>query len=166
MSRTNEMRFVKWHETCKCIRRLDKIICNSKQQWNKDKCRYECKDLIDKGTCDKEFIWNPSSCECECGKSCDFRKYLDYSDCKFTKKLIDPLVEECIENINETSLVKKTFDKSKDRRNYYVLYRALFWTFFISFLISIGISIYFACHNYVNCNNMIYIIKQSHKWVK
>ena len=152
MSRTNEMRFVKWHETCKCIRRLDKIICNSKQQWNKDKCRYECKDLIDKGTCDKEFIWNPSSCECECGKSCDFRKYLDYSDCKFTKKLIDPLVEECIENINETSLVKKTFDKSKDRRNYYVLYRALFWTFFISFLISIGISIYFACHNYVNCN--------------
>ena len=39
MSRTNETRFIKWHETCKCIFRLDKIICNSKQRWNEDKCR-------------------------------------------------------------------------------------------------------------------------------
>ena len=29
MSRTNETRHIKWHETCKCICRLDKIICNS-----------------------------------------------------------------------------------------------------------------------------------------
>ena len=46
-SRTNETRHMKWHETCKCICRLDKIICNSKQRWNKDKCRCECKELID-----------------------------------------------------------------------------------------------------------------------
>ena len=26
MSRTNETRFIKWHETCKCICRLDKVI--------------------------------------------------------------------------------------------------------------------------------------------
>ena len=32
MSRTNETRFIKWHETCKCICRLDGIICNSKQR--------------------------------------------------------------------------------------------------------------------------------------
>ena len=32
MSRTNETRHIKWHETCKCICRLDKIICNSKQR--------------------------------------------------------------------------------------------------------------------------------------
>ena len=32
MSRTNETRFIKWHETCKCICRLDGIICNTKQQ--------------------------------------------------------------------------------------------------------------------------------------
>ena len=37
MSRTNETRHIKWHETCKCIFRLDKIIFNSKQRWNKDK---------------------------------------------------------------------------------------------------------------------------------
>ena len=46
MSRTNETRHIKWHETCKCICRLDKIICNSKQRWNEDKCRCECKELI------------------------------------------------------------------------------------------------------------------------
>ena len=43
MPRTNEMRHMKWHETCKCICRLDKIICNSKQRRNEDKCRCECK---------------------------------------------------------------------------------------------------------------------------
>ena len=32
MSRTNETRYIKWHETCKCIFRLDKTICNSKQR--------------------------------------------------------------------------------------------------------------------------------------
>ena len=31
MSRTNETRHKRWHETCKCIYRLDKIICNKKQ---------------------------------------------------------------------------------------------------------------------------------------
>ena len=27
---TNETRHINWHETCKCICRLDRIICNSK----------------------------------------------------------------------------------------------------------------------------------------
>ena len=31
ISLTNETRHIKWHETCKYICRLDKIICNSKQ---------------------------------------------------------------------------------------------------------------------------------------
>ena len=43
MSRTNETRRIKWHNTCKCICRLNKIICNSKKRWNEDKCRCECK---------------------------------------------------------------------------------------------------------------------------
>ena len=70
MSRTNETRHIKWHETCKCKCRLDAIVCNNKQRWNKNKCRCECKELINKGVCDKDFIWNPSNCECECNKSC------------------------------------------------------------------------------------------------
>ena len=32
MSLTNETRHIKWYETCKCICRLDKIVCNSKQR--------------------------------------------------------------------------------------------------------------------------------------
>ena len=82
MSRTNETRHLKWHETCKCICRLDEIICNSKQRWNEDKCRCECKELIDKGVCDKEYVWYPSNCECECDKFCNIAEYLDYSSCK------------------------------------------------------------------------------------
>ena len=49
MSRTNETRFIKWHEKCKCKCRLNAIVCNNKQRWNKNKCRCECKELIDKG---------------------------------------------------------------------------------------------------------------------
>ena len=43
MSRTNRTRSIKWHKTCECICRLNNIICNNKQRWNKDKCRCECK---------------------------------------------------------------------------------------------------------------------------
>ena len=85
MSRTNETREIKWHESCKCICWLNGIVCNNKQKWNKDKCRCECKELIDKGTCDKGFIWNPSYCECD--KNCDIGEYLDYEKCKCGKKI-------------------------------------------------------------------------------
>ena len=68
MTLTNETRHIKWHDTCKCICRLDKIICNSKQRQNEANCKCECKKLIDKGVCDKGIIFNPSNCECD--KSC------------------------------------------------------------------------------------------------
>ena len=68
-SRTTETRHTKWHETCKCICRLDVIVCNNKQHWTNDKCLCECKELVDKGVCNKGYVWNPSNCECECDKS-------------------------------------------------------------------------------------------------
>ena len=74
ISRTNEARYIKWHETGKSKCWLDASVCNNKQRWNEDKCRYECKELIGKETCDKGFNWNPSICECECVKSCDVRQ--------------------------------------------------------------------------------------------
>ena len=101
MSRTNETRQIKWHETCKCKWRLEASVCNNKQRWNDDKCRCECKELIDKRVCDKGSIWNPSNCECECDKLCDFGDYLDYKNCRCRKKLVDKLVEECTENAEE-----------------------------------------------------------------
>ena len=95
MSRTNETRHVKWHETCKCECRLDASVCNNKQRWNDDKCRCECKELIDKGVFDKEYACNSSNCECESDKSCDVGEYLDYESCKCRKRLVDKLAEEC-----------------------------------------------------------------------
>ena len=41
MSKANETRHIKWHETCRCICRLDAIVCNNKHRWNNDKCRCE-----------------------------------------------------------------------------------------------------------------------------
>ena len=149
MSRTNETRHIEWHKICKCICRLDKIICNSKQRRNEDKCRCECKELIDKGVCDKGYVWNPSNCECECDKSCNIGEYLDYSSCKCRKTLLDPLVEECTENINVRKLIKVTVEnKNNDRCCSYVIYMVLFWIFFV---ISCGIIIYTVYHEYVNC---------------
>ena len=71
------------------------------------------------------------------------------------KKLIDPLVEECTENISETNLVKKTLGKNenKDKCNSYAVYKVLFWILFIlSIGINIGISIYIVYRKYENHN--------------
>ena len=105
LSRTNETKNIKWHETYKCECRLDAIFCNKKQHWNKNKCRCECKELIDKSVCDKGLTWNPSNCKCECNKSCDFSEYLSYENCKCKKRLINKLIDKCNETIAETSLV-------------------------------------------------------------
>ena len=113
-SRTNETRFIKWHEKCKCECRLDAIVCNNKQRWNKNKCRCECKELIDKGKCDKGFIWNPTNCECECDKNCDIGEYLDYENCKCRKKIVDKLINKCNETIEEMKLVNITFTKNEN----------------------------------------------------
>ena len=105
MSRTNEARHIKWCKMCKRRCRLDASICNNKQRWNDDKCRCECKELIDKRMCDKGFTWNPSNCECKCDKSCDIGEYLDYRNCKYRKKIIDKLTEECSKNINGSEML-------------------------------------------------------------
>ena len=71
-----------------CICRSNKIICNNKQRWNKNKCRCECRELIDKRVCDKGYIFNPSNCKCDFYKSCNTSQYLGHSDCK-CKKIIN-----------------------------------------------------------------------------
>ena len=104
MSRTNETRHIKWHETCTCKCRLVARVCNNKQHSNDDKYRCECKELIHKGVCDKGYAWNPSHYERECDKSCDIAEYLDYENCKCRKRLVDKLVEEYSENTDEAKL--------------------------------------------------------------
>ena len=144
MSRTNETRNIKWHETCKCKCRLDTSVCNNKQRWNNDKCRCEFKELIDKGMCDKEFIWNPSICECECNKSCNFREYLDHVNCTCRKRLIDKVVEECTEDIDENEMIYNDYEKICSSCTVYII------LFVIAFLMILGISsIYFYFHWYL-----------------
>ena len=58
---TNKTTQIIFHESCECICRLDPIICNNKQKWNKDKC--SCDSLINK-KCGNKF-WNPNTCKCE-----------------------------------------------------------------------------------------------------
>ena len=37
VSRTNEARYIEWHETCKCKCRLDTTVCNNKQFCHNEK---------------------------------------------------------------------------------------------------------------------------------
>ena len=163
MSRNNETRHIKWHEICKCICKLNEIIFNNKQRWNKDKCRCECKQLIDKEICDKGFIWNPSNCECECNKSCNIGQYLDYLDCKCKKKLIDPLIEECTENNDETKLVNITLAENENNYEHssckvYIVLMTVVFTIFT------GITIYFVYYNWSLIKNNISCTKfNTHK---
>ena len=142
MSRTNEIKNLKWHETCKCECRLDAIVCDNKQRWNNDKCRCECKESIHKGVCDKDFIWNSSNCECECNKACNFTEYLDDKNLKFEKRLLEKLLDECTKAIDEEKLTKitRTENKNSHKHKFYVLYIALFS---ILFIINVGIGAYF-----------------------
>ena len=110
MSRSHETRSIKWHETCKCIFSINKIICNNKQRWNKDQCRCECKELIDKG-----FIFNPSNCKCECDELCNTSQYLDYLDCLCKKKITDLIVEKCTEYDDQTKLINITVTKNDNQ---------------------------------------------------
>ena len=108
MFRTNETKNIKWRENCKCECRLDAVVCNNKQLWNKNKCRCECKELVNKSVCDRGFALNPSNCECECNKSCHFIGYIDSKNCKYRKRLVNELIDECNETIDEVKLTKIT----------------------------------------------------------
>ena len=138
ISRINESKQILWHETCKCVCKLSDAMCNSKQLWNDDRCRCECReDLVDKINCDKGYLWNPSNCECECNKSCSIEEYLDCKNCICRKSIVDKLIEECDTVIkeNNTSVVLSNNDCT--------LYFSFFLVFLLLFLITIGVLIYF-----------------------
>ena len=105
MSRINETRHMVWHETCKCICRLNASVSNNKQRWNKDKCRCKCREkFIEKLMCDKGFIFNPTNCNYECDKACGIGECLEYKNCKCRNSIVDKLVEECTEIVDENKI--------------------------------------------------------------
>ena len=44
LMRLNETRSVIWHESCKCVCKLNSSVCNNKQIWNSDTCRCDCNE--------------------------------------------------------------------------------------------------------------------------
>ena len=40
----NETRYVLWHESCKCVCKLNSSVCNNKPIWNGDTCRCHCNE--------------------------------------------------------------------------------------------------------------------------
>ena len=52
--RLNETCNVLWHESCKCVCKLNSSVCNNKQIWNNDTCRCDFnEDFTDIISCDK-----------------------------------------------------------------------------------------------------------------
>ena len=128
--------------------RFSVAICNSKQIWNDDKCRCECReDLVNRIACDKGFSWNPGNCECKCDKSCGIGQYLDYKSCVCRNRLVDKLVEKCT-NVtdgdkiyNETPAVTSSNDCDSCG-----LYIALFAVFLSTSVVISAVFVYFCCH--------------------
>ena len=108
LMRLNETRNVLWHESCKCVCRLNSSVCNNKQIWNSDTCRCDCnEDFASIISWDKGYTWNPSTCECQCDMWCKPGQYLDHKNCVCKNKLIGRVIEECTSIINETMMNNK-----------------------------------------------------------
>ena len=129
----NETRNVLWHESCKCVCKLNSSVCNKKQIWNSDTCRYDCnEDFAGIINCAKGYIWNPSICECQCDKWCKPGQHLDHKNCVCKNKLIGRLTVECTSVINETMINNK--DNITNDNTYLILF-IVFLIGFIVFLI-------------------------------
>ena len=97
LMRLNETRNVLWHESCKCVCRLNSSVCNNKQIWNSDTCRCDCnEDFAGIINCDKGYTWNPSTCECQCDMWYKPGQYLDNKKCICKNKLIVELFQSVL----------------------------------------------------------------------
>ena len=115
----NETRNVLWHESCKCVCKLNPSVCNNKQIWNDDTCRCDCnEDFAGIINCTKGYTWNPSTGECQCDTWCKPGQYLDHKNCICKNKLIGRVIEECTSVINETLMNNK--DSGNNNTLYYV----------------------------------------------
>ena len=105
LMRLNETRNVLSHKSCKCVCRLNSLVCNNKQIWNSDTCRCDCnEDFASIISCTKGYTWNRSTCECQCDMWCKPGQYLDHKNCICKNKLICRVIAECISVINETMI--------------------------------------------------------------
>ena len=120
LMRLNEARNVLWHESCKCVCRLNSSVCNSKQIWNSDTCRCDFnEDFAGIISCDKGYMWNPSTCASECDMLCKPGQYLDHKNCICKNKLIGRVIGKCTSVINET-MMNNVDNKDNDNTISYI----------------------------------------------
>ena len=145
LRRFNETRNVLWHESCKCVCKLNSSVCNNKQIWNDDTCRCDCnEDFAGIICCAEGYTWNPSICECQCDKWCKPGQHLDHKNCVCKNKLIGRVIEECTSVINETMINNK--DNITNNNTYLIL----FIVFLIGFIVFLIGFIYYYCRNNAN----------------
>ena len=131
LMRLNEARNVLWHESCKCVCKLNSSVCNNKQIWNDDTCRCDCNEgFAGMINCAKGYTWNPSTCECQCDIWCKPGQYLENKNCVCKNKLIGRVIEECTSVINETVIN----NKDNITNNNTFVYLILFIIFLIGFI--------------------------------
>ena len=115
LMRVSETRNVLWHESCKCVCRLNSSVRNSKKIWNSDTCSFDCnEDFAGIMTCNNGYIWNPSTCTCECEMWCKPGQYLDYKKWVCKNKLIGKVISTCTSFIDESMMNNKTSIVSDD----------------------------------------------------
>ena len=132
LMRLNETRNVLWHESCKCVCKLNSSVCNNKQIWNSDTCRCDCnEDFAGMINCAKGYTWNPTICECQCDMWCKQGQYLDHKTCVCRNKLTGRVIEEC------TSIINETMNKDNTTNNIYLILFIVFLIGFIAFLIGL-----------------------------
>ena len=145
LMRLNETRNVLWHESCKCVCKLNSSVCNNKQIWNSDTCRCDCnEDFVGIINCTKRYTWNESTCECQCDMLCKPGLYLDHKNCVCKNKLIGRVIEEC------TSIINETMINNKDNITNNNTYLILFIVFLIGFIVFLIGFIYYYCRNNAN----------------
>ena len=156
----NETRNVLWHESYKCICKLNSSVCNNKQIWNSNTCRCDCnEDFVSIINCTKGYTWNPSTCECQCDTWCKPGEYLDHKNCICKNKLVGRLISECTSIINETMMNNNNYDNDND-------YNAITYVFIGLFSLLLLVIICFCVFAYFNwfkskyTNNTIYTYEQ------
>ena len=138
LMRLNETRNVLWHESCKCMCRLNSSVCNIKQIWNSDACRWDCnEDFAGIINCTKGHMWNPSTCVCECDMLCKPGHYLDYEKCICKNKLVDRVIAEFTSVINETMMNNRDNEDNDDTiTNIFIgLFSVLLFVGFVCFCV-------------------------------
>ena len=132
LMRLNETRNVLWHESCKCVCKVNSSVCNSKQIWNSDTCRCDCtEDFAGIINCTRGYTWNPSACECQRDMWGKPGQYLNRKNCVFKNKLIGRLIEEC------TSIINETMINNKDSGNNNTLWNVFIGLFSVLLLVGV-----------------------------